>query len=98
MIEGDPIQASKLRNKKKNNEFIDYFLSKDDDASFTNRKFNEIQKVKQRKKKIKKRIIQKKQKASAANKRKLNINAKFHSLWFSSLFIFYKLKISIFLT
>ena len=70
MIEGDPIQASKLRNKKKNNEFIDYFLSKDDDASFTNRKFNEIQKVKQRKKKIKKRIIQKKQKASAANKRK----------------------------
>lgn len=70
MIEGDPIQASKVRNKKKNNEFIDYFLSKDDDASFTNRKFNEIQKVKQRKKKLKKKIIQKKQKASAANKRK----------------------------
>ena len=70
MIEGDPIQASKLRNKKKNNEFIDYFLSKDNDASFTNRKFDEIQKVKQRKKKLKKRIIQKKQKASAANKRK----------------------------
>ena len=70
MIEGDPIQASKMRNKKKNNDFIDYFITKDNDASFTNRKFNEIQKVKQSKKKLKKRIIQKKEKASAAGKRK----------------------------
>ena len=30
MIEGDPIQAAKIRNKKKKgNEFIDYFLGKD---------------------------------------------------------------------
>jgi len=40
MIEGDPIEASKSRNKKKTNEFIDYFLSKDNKAEFTNRKFN----------------------------------------------------------
>ena len=69
IIEGDPIEASKYRNKKKNNEFIDYFLSKDSKASFSNRKFDEIQKLKQRKKKIKKRIILKKQKASEGSKR-----------------------------
>jgi hypothetical protein len=40
MIEGDPVEASKYRNKKKNNEFIDYFLNKDDGTAFTNRKFN----------------------------------------------------------
>ncbi len=69
MIEGDPIEASKVRNKKRNNEFIDYFLGQDDKASFTNRKFNEIQKLKQRKKKLKRKIIAKKQKASNKGKR-----------------------------
>ena len=64
MIGGDPIQTAKLRNKKKDNQFIDYFLKKDRGTEFTNKKFNEIQKLKQRKKKIKKKVMAKKQKLS----------------------------------
>ncbi len=40
MIDGDPIQSAKMRNKKKGNEFIDYFLGKDDDVAYTDKKFN----------------------------------------------------------
>ena len=57
MIDGDPVQASKIRNKKKDNSFIDFFLTRDKAAEFTNRKFTEIQRMKQRKKKIKKKIL-----------------------------------------
>ena len=60
MIEGDPIEASKKRNKKRHNDLVDFYLSRDNETEFTNRKFNEIQKLKQRKQKLKKRIIAKK--------------------------------------
>ena len=72
MIEGDPIEASKKCNKKKHGEFIDYYLKKDAETEYSNKKFNEIQKLKQRKRKIKKRVLMKKEKASKAGKRAQN--------------------------
>lgn len=62
VIEGDPIVASKIRLQKREKGFTDYFLELDKEKAFTRRKFTELQKLNQRKKKMKKRIIAKKQK------------------------------------
>ena len=62
VIEGDPILASKIRMKKQEDSFADYFLKVDREKSFTKRKFTQLQRVNQRKKKLKRRIIAKKQK------------------------------------
>ena len=63
VIEGDPILASKIRMKKQESSFADYFLKVDREKSFTKRKFTELQRVNQRKKKLKRRIIAKKQRS-----------------------------------
>lgn len=63
IIEGDPIMATKLRLHKKQNSFTDYFLKLDNEKAFTRRKFSELQRLNQRKKKLKKKIIAKKQKS-----------------------------------
>lgn len=62
VIEGDPIVASKIRVRKGQSSFADYFLKEDEDKQFTKRKFTELQRINQRKKKLKRRIIAKKQK------------------------------------
>lgn len=62
VIEGDPIIASKIRVRKGQSSFADYFLKEDEDKQFTKRKFTELQRINQRKKKLKRRIIAKKQK------------------------------------
>ena len=48
--------------KKKNLNFTDYYLKMDEEKSFTKRKFTELQKLNQRKKKLKRKIINKKMK------------------------------------
>lgn len=63
IIEGDPILASKIRIKKKEASFTDYFLKLDRENQFTQKKFTELQRINQRKKKMKRKIIAKKQKA-----------------------------------
>ncbi len=62
MIEGDPFQAVKIRNMKKQASVVDYYLKKDKEASFSNRKFTEIQKIKHRKKRITKKSLMNKNK------------------------------------
>jgi hypothetical protein len=68
MIEGDPIVASKIRLKKRQNNFIDQFLKLDSEKQFTKRKFGELQRENQRKKKLKRKIIAKKQKQNPKRK------------------------------
>ena len=68
MIEGDPIMASKIRSKKQDKSFADYFIQQDKEKQFTEKKFSELQKISQRKKKMKKRIILKKQKSGKPHK------------------------------
>ena len=63
VVEGDPILASKIRMRKPEASFADYFLRVDREKSFTKRKFTELQRVNQRKKKLKRRIIAKKQRS-----------------------------------
>lgn len=46
--------------KKKQLNFLDYYLKMDEEKSFTKRKFSELQKLNQRKKKLKRKIINKK--------------------------------------
>ena len=48
--------------KKQEASFADYFLKMDSQKEFTKRKFSELQRHNQRKKRLKRRIIAKKQK------------------------------------
>ena len=64
VIEGEPVIASKIRMRKQENSFADYFLKLDKEKQFTERKFTELQRLNQRKKKMKRRIIEKKKKSS----------------------------------
>jgi hypothetical protein len=63
VIEGDPIVASKIRLRKQEANFADYFIKLDRENQFTQKKFTELQRINQRKKKLKRKIIAKKQKA-----------------------------------
>lgn len=62
VIEGDAIYASKIRMKKQVTSYTDYYLKLDQEKSFSRRKFNELQKLNQRKKRLKRKIIKKKTK------------------------------------
>jgi|688.fasta_scaffold214657_3 hypothetical protein len=64
IIEGDPFKSAKIRNKKQAPSFTDYFLKVDSDKEFTKRKFSELQRHNQRAKRLKRKIIAKKQKSS----------------------------------
>ena len=64
IIEGDPIKASKMRLKRREASFADYFLKMDKEKKFTERKFSELQRINQRKKKLKKKIMAKKTKSN----------------------------------
>lgn len=65
VIEGDPIISSKIRLRKQEPNFTDYFLKMDEEKAWTKKKFTELQRVNQRKKKLKRKIIAKKQRSSA---------------------------------
>jgi hypothetical protein len=67
MIEGDPFIASKIKSINKEKTLTDYYCQIDQNEQFTKRKFSEIQRVKQRRKKITKKSLKKMQKRS--NKR-----------------------------
>jgi len=58
--------ASKIRMKKKDPNFVDFYLKLDEEKSFTKRKFSELQKLNQRKKRLKQKIIKKKLKKNHA--------------------------------
>lgn len=68
VIEGEPIVASKIRLRKQEKSFADYFLKLDEEKKFTQKKFTELQRINQRKRKLKRKIIAKKQKQKGANK------------------------------
>lgn len=68
VIEGEPIVASKIRLRKQEKSFTDYFLKLDEEKKFTQKKFTELQRINQRKRKLKRKIIAKKQKQKGANK------------------------------
>ena len=60
MIEGDPfLSRGKIKQRKQEMSLTDYYLDLDKKESFTNRKFSEIQKTKQRVKKISKKSLMK---------------------------------------
>jgi hypothetical protein len=52
--------------KKKDPNFVDFYLKLDEEKSFTKRKFSELQKLNQRKKRLKQKIIKKKLKKNHA--------------------------------
>ena len=62
MTGGEPTKKSKIR-KSNSESFTDYFLKLDQEKQFTSKKFNQIQKLNQRKKKLKRKIINRKQKS-----------------------------------
>lgn len=59
--------------KKPEASFADYFLKIDQEKSFTKRKFTELQRMNQRKKKLKRKIIAKKQRSKGAKWLKLKL-------------------------
>ena len=60
MIEGDPfLSRGKIKQRKQEMSLTDYYLDLDKKESFTNRKFSEIQRTKQRVKKISKKSLMK---------------------------------------
>ena len=61
MIEGDPFLAHKRRisQSKKEMTLSDYYLELDKKEGFSDRKFSEIQRMKQRRKKISKKSLKK---------------------------------------
>ena len=61
MIGGDPfLSRGKIKQRKQGMSLTDYYLDLDKKESFTNRKFSEIQRSKQRVKKISKKMLMKK--------------------------------------
>jgi hypothetical protein len=66
VVEGDGFELKRLKKGKKHNSVIDYYLELDDKLGYSTRKFSEVQKVKQRRKRIKKSDIVGRKKRVAA--------------------------------
>lgn len=54
IVEGDGFELKKLKKGKKHNSVIDYYLELDEKLGYSTRKFSEVQKIKQRRRRIKK--------------------------------------------
>lgn len=64
VIEGDGFELKKLKRGKRHNNVVDYFLQMDKEMGYSTRKFSEVQRVKQRRKRIKKKDVRARKKQS----------------------------------
>lgn len=60
VIEGDGFELKRLKKGRRHNNVVDYFLELDEQMGYSTRKFAEVQRVKQKRHRIKKSDVRKK--------------------------------------